>query len=261
MDSNQPPENPEATTPLRRITYLGSLRFPAELHEKVLEYTFDELPIQVFLAGPNRFAAVNFRAELLPPLLFVNKFFGHVGVLAFLRSTKFILDGQEKTWRLVNEIDTVPKMRAKFLKLLTDLDKIFDGHGNFQCAIRKLAIEDVTALRQEYIPIAPFCHNFPNLKELELDIFYTEVLDQRGRRPLPVGDVLLNLKLNDIFSLGSIRRLVIRLKIPTLVASPDMVENRVHKVNKFVEVLKPTLIQRFERGVDVEVVVDVQQGW
>jgi hypothetical protein len=76
-----------------------------------------------------------------------------------------------------------------------------------------------------------------------------------------VGDVLLNMKLNDIFSLGSIRRLVIRLKIPTLVASPDMVENRVHKVNKFVEVLKPTLIQRFERGVDVEVVVDVQQGW
>jgi len=264
MDCDLPPETPEATIPRGRMTYLGSRQFPVELHDKVVEYMVDGLPVQVFLTGPNRFAAVNFRAELLPPVLFINKFISHVGILTFLRRTKFISDGQEKAWHPVNEDGIVPEMRAKFLKFLTDLNKLVDGDGSFQSAVRKLAIEDVTTPRQEYLPVAPFCNNFPNLTELELEIFYTEVLDQRRRRPLPVGDVLLNLKLHEIFSLRNLLRLVIRVKVPTLVASPHMVENRVHKVNKFVEVLKPALVSRFEllkRGVKVVVVVDKQEGW
>lgn len=152
-----------------------------------------------------------------------------------------------------------------FIKFMANLSKIVDGGGDsIQCAVRKFSFEDVTKLRQESIPVAIFCKDFSNLQNLELGIFFTEVLDTRRRRHLPVADVLRNLKLDDIFELRNIRCLVIRLKVPIFAISPDMCENRVHKVNKFAKELKPALTERFKslkKGVKVEVFVDKQQEW
>lgn len=259
----EPVDKREAVIPLGLATYLGS--FPVELHDEVLKHVLDDLPIEICLTDRKRFTHMNSRAQLLPPVLFINKSLCLIGILTFFRRTKFVLDGQEKTWKPAHENGTVPSMRAKFIKFMANLSKIVDGGGDsIQCAVRKFSFEDVTKLRQESIPVAIFCKDFSNLQNLELGIFFTEVLDTRRRRHLPVADVLRNLKLDDIFELRNIRCLVIRLKVPIFAISPDMCENRVHKVNKFAKELKPALTERFKslkKGVEVEVFVDKQQEW